>query len=159
MTDTYVSLLAQYEDAATEEERAGILEAIMAVETDITEKADKYARLMKNANADADALAEEIKRLTAKKAAADNLAKRLKENMLFAMNIAGATEIKTTLGKWRIQKNPLKVTVTDAASVPARFLVEQPPEIDKKAILAEFKQTGEVFSGVEITQDESVRFR
>ena len=30
LTDTYVSLLAQYEDAATEEERAGILEAIDA---------------------------------------------------------------------------------------------------------------------------------
>lgn len=159
LTDAYVSLLAQYEDAATDDERTDIITAITAVETDITEKADNYARLIKNANAESVALADEIRRLTAKKTAADNFVKRLKDNLLFAMNIAGATEIRTTIGKWYIQKNPQKVTITDEMMVPARFLVEQPPQFDKKAILAEFKETGELFSGVEITQDESVRFR
>ena len=159
LTDAYVSLLNEYDEAQTDEDRAGIIAQIEEVEQDIATKGENYARLIKNATADSDALADEIKRLQAKKAASDNFVKRLKENLMFAMGIAGATEIKTTIGKWYIQKNPPKVTITDEMMVPARFLIEQPPVIDKKAILAEFKQTGEVLNGIEITREDSVRFR
>lgn len=159
LTDAYVSLLNQYEEAETDAERTDILTAIMAVETDLMEKGDNYARLIRNANAESVALGDEIRRLTAKKAAEDNLVKRLKDNLLFAMGIAGTTELKTTIGKWYIQKNPPKVTITDEMMVPARFLIEQKPEIDKRAILAEFKETGEIINGIEIVREESVRFR
>lgn len=159
LTDAYVSLLNEYDEAQTDEDRACIIAQIEEVEQDIATKGENYARLIKNATADSDALADEIKRLQAKKAASDNFVKRLKENLMFAMGIAGATEIKTTIGKWYIQKNPPKVTITDEMMVPARFLIEQPPVIDKKAILAEFKQTGEVLNGIEITREDSVRFR
>ena len=159
LTDAYVSLLNEYDEAQTDEDRAGIIAQIEEVEQDIATKGENYARLIKNATSDSDALADEIKRLQAKKAASDNFVKRLKENLMFAMGIAGATEIKTTIGKWYIQKNPPKVTITDEMMVPARFLIEQPPVIDKKAILAEFKQTGEVLNGIEITREDSVRFR
>ena len=159
LTDAYVSLLNEYDEAQTDEDRADIIAQIEEVEQDIAKKGENYARLIKNATADSDALADEIKRLQAKKAASDNFVKRLKENLMFAMGIAGATEIKTTIGKWYIQKNPPKVTITDEMMVPARFLIEQPPVIDKKAILAEFKQTGEVLNGIEITREDSVRFR
>ena len=159
LTDAYVSLLNEYDEAQTDEDRADIIAQIEEVEQDIATKGENYARMIKNATADSDALADEIKRLQAKKAASDNFVKRLKENLMFAMGIAGATEIKTTIGKWYIQKNPPKVTITDEMMVPARFLIEQPPVIDKKAILAEFKQTGEVLNGIEITRDDSVRFR
>lgn len=159
LTDAYVSLLARYEDAETEAERTDIITAIQAVECDIKVKGDNYARIIKNAEAEASALAGEIDRLTAKKRAAENTVKCLKDNLLFAMGVAGASELQTSIGKWRVQKNPPTVKITDELKVPARFLIEQPPVIDKRAILAEFKQTGEVFNGVEIQQSESVRFR
>ena len=159
LTDAYVSLMAQYEDAETDAEREQIAQAILDTGNDIAEKAENYARLMKNAEADVKMLSEEIDRLTAKKKRAENLVKRVKEYLLFAMGIAGATEIKTSIGKWRVQKNPPSVKVLDEMLIPARFFIEQAPKIDKTAILAEFRQTGEVFDGVEITQGESVRFR
>ena len=124
LTDAYVSLLNEYDEAQTDEDRAGIIAQIEEVEQDIATKGENYARLIKNATSDSDALADEIKRLQAKKAASDNFVKRLKENLMFAMGIAGATEIKTTIGKWYIQKNPPKVTITDEMMVPARFLIE-----------------------------------
>lgn len=159
LTEAYVSLLAQLEDAESDTERDQILHMILDAEGDIAEKAENYARIMKNAESDAKALEAEIKRLTAKKASADNTVKRLKEYLLFAMGVAGATEIQTTIGKWWTQKNPPSVTIVDEEKIPARFLVEQPPKVDKTAILREFKETGEVFDGVEITQTEGVRFR
>lgn len=159
LSDAYVSLLAQYDEAETEEERAAIIEAIQNVESDIMEKGANYARIIKNATAEANAYAEEIRRLTAKKRAAENVVSRLKENLLFAMGIAGANEIKTTIGKWSIQKNPPKVVVVDEAMIPACYLIEQQPEIDKRAILAAFKESGEIINGVDIVREDSVRFR
>ena len=159
LTDAYVSLLAQYDDAATEAEQLEILEAIGNVETDIVGKAESIARIIRNKEAEEKALDEEIKRLTAKKKAAQNAIKGMKENVLFAMGVAGAREIKTTIGKWWIQKNPWSVTVTDEAAVPARFLIEQPPKIDARAIIEEYKMTGEIMPGVEVGQSEGVRFR
>ena len=147
------------EDAESEAEREELTSAILAIECDIAEKAENYARLMKNAEADEKALGEEIARLTAKKQKASNLVKRLKEYLLFSMELAGATEINTSIGKWRVQKNPPKVNVIDEKRVPVRFLIEQPPTIDKAAIIREFKETGEILDGIEITQTESVRFR
>ena len=159
LTDAYVSLMAQYEDAETDAEREQIVSAILEAENDIAVKAENYARLIKNAESDSKALAEEIDRLRAKKQKADNLVRRVKDYLLFAMGLAGATEIRTSIGKWRIQKNPPSVTVTDIQKIPARFLIEQQPEVDRRAILNEHKLTGELFDGVEITQGESVRFR
>lgn len=159
LTDNYVSLLSQLEDAETEAEQQQILQAILDVETDIAIKAENYARIKKNAEAEAESLAKEIKRLQAKKSAADNLVKRVTDYLLYAMNIAGAHELQTSIGKWKIQLNPPKVEILDEAKVPARFLIEQPPKIDRTAILQEFKQTGEIFDGIEIVRTEGVRFR
>ena len=159
LTDNYVTLLSQLEDAETEAEQQQILQAICDVETDIAIKAENYARIKKNAEAEAESLAKEIKRLQAMKAAKENLVQRVTDYLLFAMNIAGASEIKTSIGKWKIQKNPPKVNILDEAKVPARFLIEQAPKIDRTAILQEYRQTGEIFDGVEIVRTEGVRFR
>ena len=159
LTDGYITLLSQLEDAETEAEQQQIVQAILDIETDIAIKAENYARIKRNAEAEAESLAKEIKRLQAKKAAADNLVQRVTDYLLYAMNIAGATEIKTSIGKWKIQKNPPKVNILDETKVPARFLIEQAPKIDRTAILQEFKQTGEMFDGIEIVRTEGVRFK
>ena len=159
LTDAYITLLSQLEDAETEAEQQQILQAILDVETDIAIKAENYARIKKNAEAEVDSLDKEIKRLQAKKDAAKNLVQRVTDYLLFAMNIAGATEIKTSIGKWKIQKNPPKVNILDEAKVPARFLIEQAPKIDRTAILQEFRQTSEIFDGIEIVRTEGVRFK
>ena len=159
MTDTYASLISQYEDAQSDAEREELLKAIVETEGDIALKAENYARLIKNAQADADALKVEIDRLTAKKQKADRLVQRLKDYLLFAMGIAGATEIKTAIGSFKVAQNPPKVCVVDINKVPVRFLIEQPPKVDARAIIAEHKETGELFDGIEIERKESVRFR
>lgn len=159
LTDGYITLLSQLEDAETEAEQQQIVQAILDVETDIAIKAENYARLKKNAEAEVESLEKEIKRLQAKKDAAKNLVKRVTEYLLYAMNIAGATEIRTSIGKWKIQKNNPSVMILDETKVPARFLIEQAPQIDKAAILREYRATKEEFPGVAIVRTEGVRFR
>ena len=158
LTGEYIQLMQMLEDASAEDE-AEIVAAMEAVTDDIEDKADAYARIMKNLLADVDALDVEEKRLKARRTALENRVDRLKSAIQNAMELTGAKKLKTSIGNWSIQKNPLSVSAVDVEKVPARFLIEQPPKVDRRAILEEFKQTGELFDGVTITQSESVRFR
>ena len=159
LTDAYAGLYAQLDDCSTLDEAAEVLAQLDALETDIADKASNYAKMLKNLDSEANAYAGEIKRLQERKRVAEKAIDRLKDNMRFAMGIAGATEIATPIGKWRIAKNPPSVQITDAGAVPERFLIPQPPEVDKRAILKAYKETGELFDGVEIVQTEGARFR
>lgn len=158
LTGEYIQLMQMLEDASAEDE-AEIAAAMEAVAGDIEEKADAYARIMKNLLGDIDALDVEEKRLKTRRMALENRVDRLKQAIQNAMELTGTKKLKTSIGSWSIQKNPLSVSEVDVEKVPARFLIEQPPKVDRRAILEEFKQTGELFDGVTITQGESVRFR
>lgn len=158
LTGEYIQLMQMLEDASVEDE-AEIAAAMEAVAGDIEDKADAYARMMKNLLGDIDALEQEEKRLYDRRTALKNRVDRLKTAIQNAMELTGTKKLRTSIGNWSIQKNPLSVSAVDVEKVPARFLIEQPPKVDRRAILEEFKQTGEVFDGVTITQGESVRFR
>lgn len=158
LTGEYIRLMQMLEDAFVEDE-AEIAAAMEAVTGDIEDKADAYARMMKNLLGDVDRLEQEEKRLKARRMALENRVDRLETAIQNAMELTGTKKLKTSIGNWSIQKNPLSVSEVDVEKVPARFLIEQPPKVDRRAILEEFKQTGELFDGVTITQGESVRFR
>lgn len=159
LTEAYVDLLAMLEDCTTDAERDSIFEEINALDGAIADKGEAYARMMRNAQADADAYEKEIKRLQAKKKAADNMIERLKNNIIFAMGIAGATELNTSIGKWRIQQNPPSVKILDPEEVPEEFALPQPPKISNALILAHWKETGEIPDGCDIVRNDGVRFR
>lgn len=155
----YALMLDLYDGAETDEEREEILDRMTEYGGDIAEKAEAYARIMRNKQAEAEAFKAEAERLTGKRRAAENVVGRLKEALLDAMKLVGTTEIETTIGKWKAQMNPWSVEVLDAVSVPERFLMPQPAKVDKKAILEEFKRTGEIIDGVELKQSLGIRFR
>lgn len=159
LTGEYAELYAQLDDCDSEEERAALIEQMDAMDAAIGDKAEAYARIMLNAYSDAEAADKEIKRLQAFKKARENIGERMKERMHFAMEIAGATEIRTGIGKFQICKNPWSVVVLDESEVPAEFLIPQPAKVDKTAILARFKEAGEIPDGCDVVRKEGVRFR
>lgn len=158
LTGEYIALMRMLEDASADDE-SEIVAAIEAATGDIEDKADAYARIVKNLQGDIDALEQEEKRLKARRTVLENRVDRLKMAIQNTMELTGLRKLKTSIGSWSVQKNPPSATVIDLEKVPARFLIEQPPKVDRRAILEEFKQTGELFDGVTITQGESVRFR
>lgn len=157
LTGEYYALQQMLEEGTAEESE--IMEALEAVADSIERKADAYARIIKNMTAEADALEAEAKRLNARRVALNNGIDRLKANLQNAMTATGQKKVKTSIGSWYIQRNPMSANVTDVSKVPARFLIEQPPKVDRQAMLREFKDTGELFDGVEFVSGESVRFR
>ena len=155
----YASLLDMYDQAETEDERAEILDMLASAEGDITEKAEAYARIMKNKQAEADAFKAEADRLTQKRRAAEAVVDRLKDAIGTAMQITGAKEIGTTIGKWRLQDNPWSCEVLDVNAVPEEWHIKVEDRIDRAGLVRHFKETGEVIDGVEFRRSTGARFR
>ena len=148
-----------YDAAETEEERAEIAQSLVDLHGEITDKADGYAKVMRNKMAEAEALKNEAKRLTDKANAAENLAERLKNVMFDAMKLTGQTEIPTSIGKWRVQNNPWSCEVVDIDKIPIQYHIKQEDKIDKAGLLKQFALTGEVVDGCEFVQKQGIRFR
>lgn len=159
LTEAYMELMAQFEECESEEQEEELMTALNAINDDIARKGDGIARMVRNLSADIAGYDTEIKRLTKLKTSANNLINRLKDHILFVMGIAGATELHTTIGKWRVQKNPPKAVVLDESKVPEEFYVEQPPKLMTSLILQNWRDTGEIPEGCDIVQTEGVRFR
>ena len=155
----YAAFLEAYESASCEEEAAEILQSLVDIHGSLEEKAENYAKLIKNVKADAKAFKDESDRLDKKWKVAKNFAERLEGAMLDAMKLTGTKEIPTSIGKWKTQLNPMSCDVTDPDKVPERFHVKQPDKIDKAAMIREHKATGEMFEGAEFKQEMGVRFR
>lgn len=165
LIEEYADLVVMLDDCENEEQAMEIIQQINAVTSDISDKGKSYALILQNFKADADELEAkaaifkaEADRLTAKAKAKKNYASRLKEHLLFAMEIAGLKQIPTDIGKFYTQTT-MSVEVLDAWKVPEKFTTPQPPKVDKDAIKREFRQTGELYEGVTIKVTEGLRFR
>ncbi len=159
LTTEYEALLAEYEAAEDDERRAEVLEMIDAVQDDIGDKGEAYARVLRNLSAQRDAYKAEADRLTRKAKAAEKAMEGLKAQLLSAMQQAGANKLQTSIGKWSVRMNPWRVDVYDMDAVPDNFRIPQPDKIDKKGILAFFKETGEILPGVMMNQTTGIQFR
>lgn len=155
----YATLLDAYDGAETEEERTDIMRMIESAEGDIAAKAEAYAKIIRMKEEEAKGFKAEVDRLTARKRAAENMVDRLKTAMLDALKLTGEKEIKTSIGKWRIQNNPWSCEVEDVERVPIQYRIPQPDKVDKKSLIDDFKATGEVIEGVVFRQEMGIRFR
>jgi hypothetical protein len=141
------------------EEESDILAEMEITAEDIEDKLDGYARIMRNLTAESNALKAEADRLRARKTAIDNHIEWIKSNVQSAMCAAGMAKAKTSIGAWGIQKNPHSVIVTDESEIPEVYRIPQPDKIDSRAIIAAYKQDGEIVPGTQVIQTEGLRFR
>lgn len=158
LSASYAALINMYDEAETEEKRETIVRMLLSGEEAIADKAEAYARIMRNKQAEAKALKAEADRLTAKRRAAEAVIERLKTALLNAMKLTNTDVIPTTIGKFRKQANPWSVEVIDVDKVPKKYHIAQPDKIDKNGLLDNFKATGEIVDGVEFKQEQGIRF-
>ncbi len=159
LTGDALTLRAQLDECETQEEYDAVWELIEANNNDIAMKAEIFARIMRNLEAEAEAQAAEAERLSKRSRARSNAAKRIKERLLNTMQLLGIKKINTTIGDWRVQANPARVEVTDITAIPDEYIKVQPREADKTKIKQWFEQTGEILPGCDIVKSEGVRFR
>lgn len=157
LTRDYMELLGRLDEAPGEAEQ--IFAALESLNEDIGEKAEAYARIILSKEREAEMYDAKIKRLQALKNSAGNIADRLRGNLLASMLLAEVTAMTTSIGTWKVKSNPQSVVILDEKLIPERFLQPQPMKVDKRAILAEYRETGEIFPGIDFVKTKRVEFR
>ena len=160
LTGVYASLVAQLDYVETDDELDAILHELDLAVDDITDKAEAYARIIKNKQAEAASFKAESQRLAKKQKAAESVIEHMKAQLKDTMLMMNVTQLPTSIGKWSIRANPLKCDVIDVKAVPEeyRVMLDVPYTINKDAIKKHFKETGEILPGVEVFQEQGIRF-
>lgn len=122
-----------------------------------TEKVESYCKLIKQLQSDVDMFKGEIDRLNARKKTAENGVERVKAALLDFMKQSGQDKVKA--GSFAVSTAKTQaVNITNEKAIPCRFLVEQPPKIDKAGIKNALK-AGETVGGAELVTNTGVRIR
>lgn len=135
LTDQYEEILNMFYDGETDEDL--IFDTLESIEGEIEDKADNYAKLIKQLTADAEMLKAEEVRLNARRKSLENRAARLKSNLQANLEFIGKTKFKTLLFSFCVATNggkqPLAIT-ENLGEIPGKFLIPQDPIVDKDAI-------------------------
>ena len=144
LTEDYMNLLAMAEDPDIDEQ--AFMDTLEGIEGALEDKADGYAKVMKQLEANADGLETEIKRLQERKSLMAKNVDRMKSTLQKMMETTGKEKFKTELFSFHIQNNPpsLVMDSEDIEVIPMEYLVPQDPKIDKTKIKADIKAGKEI---------------
>lgn len=132
--------------------------ALNDVQDEFNEKALNIVKFIKNLESDVNGLDAEEKRLKAKKMAYKNKIDGLKKYLENGLIASGFKKLNLGVFNISIAKNPASVNILDEKLIDKKYLIEQEPKIDKKAILNDLKNNIDV-KGCEIHQGESLRIK
>lgn len=154
LTDNYLKVLELIENG-----EEGLEDTLESLNDTIELKADGYARIIRNLEANAVALKTEIDRLTNRRRSIENSIDRLKENLKNAMIATGKEKIKTDLFNVTVVNNPVAVNVIDEKLIPEKyFKVEIIRKLDKLSLRDAIK-SGEEIQGAELMQGKGLRIK
>lgn len=134
-------------------------DTIEGLEGEIEDKADGYAKVITQLNADATAIKAEEDRLYRRRTTIENHIKNMKSRLQGMMEITGKKKIKTELFSFGIQNNPASVVIDDEKMIPTEFLIPQAPKIDKTAIKDALKAGVDMAGIAHLEQTQSLRIR
>ena len=132
-----------------------LLDTLEAVQGEYEIKLESYCKVIKNLEADMDALKAEAKRLTDKRKTLENNIDRLKKAMFDSMKATGTDKVKGTLFTVAIQRNGGKLPVivdVDVSELPDELVkVVESPDLDAigklleqgESLYAHFGERGE----------------
>ena len=136
LTDEFLQLQQMLEDGEADEQI--YQDTLESLEYDLEEKADNYAKIIRNFESQIETLKVEERRLKDRRQVCEKAIKRLKDNLQAAMVQTGKRKIKTDLFSFTVAKNggalPVIVDV-DTEDLPDECVVitEKP---DLKALAA-----------------------
>lgn len=135
-----------------------IQEALGQVEEDINTKIENTCKVMKEIEADALGIDEEIKRLTVLKKQKENTAKKLKEYIEFEMNGIGLNKVEGKLFKISFRKSKA-VKILDETKIPKEFIKIKTTETISKTELSKALKNGEIIEGAELIENRSLQIK
>ena len=137
LTEAYATVEEMLYDGEADEQV--ILDTLQAIDGEIEDKADNYAKLIKNLHSDAESLKSEEERLYQRRKSLENREKLLKSTLQANLEFIGKTKFKTALFTYTVAANggkaPLSIT-DNLGDIPGKFLIPQPPKVDTEAVRA-----------------------
>ncbi|SFI35391.1 MULTISPECIES: siphovirus Gp157 family protein [unclassified Bacillus (in: firmicutes)] len=155
LTSNFNQLQQIIEDGAGQE---AIHDTLQAIDEAIDDKVQGAALLIRNIEAQAEAIKVEEKRLADRRKFFENNCKSIKDYLYQQMVTVDKRRIKGALVTVGIQKNPVSLDIAADAVIPPEYMIPQEPKVDKKALLAAVKD-GMQWDGITLKQSESVRIR
>jgi len=128
------------------------------VEGEFKQKADGYARVMKECQYSVDALETESKRLKERAESIKKNIQKMRDTLQNEMIKTGNEKFKTDFFSFSVKNNPPSVFVDDESIIPNEFLIPQPAKVDKKSILEKLK-AGETVDGCSLYLGQSLRIK
>lgn len=156
ITGQFLKLQQMLENGEIDQETFN--DTLESLDFDLKEKADNYAKIMKNIKKDVDGLKDEEVRLKSKRTALENKIQSLKTNLENSMIAVDEKKFKTDLFSFGIQKSPASLDIVYIDKIPKKYFSEQAPKLDRILLLADVKKGLEI-EGVGIKQSESLRIR
>ena len=154
LTDEFLNLLTMLEEDPEEAEEQAIHETISMILLDIDEKAEGYGQVLKQLQADADALKAEKLRIAKKQATIEANIERLRKALLHAMLLTGKTKIKTKLFSFSTRSAWKPFLDKPVDEIPVEFWKPIRPEADMKAVEKWLKEFNPEISGNNCTECE-----
>lgn len=154
LSATYEELMECLYDEEWDEEM--LVDTLDGIEGEIEEKAENYAKIMKQMEKDIAGYKAEEARMAAKRRSLENREERMKKALYEAMKAVGKPKFKTALFSFGIQKNPASLVIDKPEEVPEQFLIPQAPKVDN-AKIKEILKNGETLAYAHLVQGESLR--
>ena len=140
---------------AGEMDEQAFTEAVDSIGLD--KKIESICGVLRNLEAEAEAFKAEKERLAARERTARNAVDRLKAYLVDNVKTLGVKTVK--VGTFALSLGKSKsVEVLDATKIPAQYLIEQPPKVDKANISKALKDGVEV-PGARLLESEYLRIR
>lgn len=137
LSSEYIALKnMRFEDEQQQHDFEVILDTI---KDNAFQKIVNIGKLCKNIEAESSIIADEIKRLQERKKMMENKVERLKDYAQRGMNMLNAKKIDDVIMPVSIRKSPASAKIVDEVAIDKKYLIEQMPKIDKKAILKDLK--------------------
>lgn len=146
-----------YENLENIDDDVAVTAAMDSVDAALEEKLESTAKVIRNLEAEAEALEAEEKRLKARKMAVKNRIADIKGYVQQNLEAMGKDKVTSGIFKWSIQANAPSVNILDEDLIPDAYW-----KIERKPMKTEIKkaiEAGELTEGVELVRTKSLRLR
>ena len=150
ITDAYLSL---DEVEKTED----VIKVLDGIKDEFDKKAENTVKVIRNFEADIQALRDEEKRLADKRKSLEKKKEDLKEYLYFNMERLNVRKVNAGIFDINIQKNPQSIKILDEATIPLKYKILT-YNLDKKQLKEDIKNGAEI-KGAELVQTEGIRIR
>jgi hypothetical protein len=154
LSEQYRNLIANTDTEDLTEQ--SVKNKLQGITEQLNNKAENIGKLVMEINAESEVIQKEIERLANRKRVAENKAEWLKSYVLTEMLSSGIEKIEGQVLTLSLRKSPPSVTVLDQTLIPEQYfrIIPENKEVNKKAILENFKTTGEILNGTSIVTDK-----